>query len=213
MTGWRAVRADLVRRLTAREWRARETLPPETALAAHYGVARGTVNRALQSLAEDGVVERRRRAGTIVAARPVRHAKLRVPLVREMVEATGARYGWQLSRLSRADGAVRVRGAHLADGAAFLLEDRSINLAVVPSAATADFARESPNAFLVATVPVSRGTLNLFAGGATAAEAATFGVAPGTALLRGERETFLDGALVTRVRLVHRPGHTLTLEL
>lgn len=45
-------------------------LPPERALAADLGVARVTVVAAYDLLREDGLVERRRGSGTVVAARP-----------------------------------------------------------------------------------------------------------------------------------------------
>jgi len=41
-------------------------LPPEEELARDLGVSRATVRAALQSLAEDGIVSRRRRHGTVV---------------------------------------------------------------------------------------------------------------------------------------------------
>ena len=47
-------------------------LPPESALAAQLGVSRTTVRAALQSLAADGLVTRRRRHGTVVNAHLLR---------------------------------------------------------------------------------------------------------------------------------------------
>ena len=45
-------------------------IPGEEALAREFGCARATVNRALRDLAEAGVLERRRKAGTRVALQP-----------------------------------------------------------------------------------------------------------------------------------------------
>ena len=74
MTGFREIRDTLVERIRAGQLRAGEFLPSEIELAAEFGVARATVSRALGDLAEAGVVERRRRAGTRVALAPVRRA-------------------------------------------------------------------------------------------------------------------------------------------
>lgn len=43
-----------------------DRLPPEADLAAQLGVSRTTIRAALQSLAEDGIITRRRRHGTVV---------------------------------------------------------------------------------------------------------------------------------------------------
>ncbi len=76
--GWEALRETFAGRIRAREWPPGALIPPETQLAADYGVARATVNRALQSLAEDGLIERRKRAGTRVAELPARRARLEI---------------------------------------------------------------------------------------------------------------------------------------
>lgn len=66
-------------------------LPPEAELAREMGVSRTTVRAALQTLAEDGIVSRRRRHGTIVNARML-HGSLplnRLLSFRELVEQSG----------------------------------------------------------------------------------------------------------------------------
>jgi len=66
-------------------------LPPEERLARDMGVSRATVRAALQSLAEDGIVSRRRRHGTVVNEAVLRGT---VPLnrfasFRDLVEQSG----------------------------------------------------------------------------------------------------------------------------
>ena len=66
-------------------------LPPEAELAEQLGVSRATVRAALQTLAEDGVVSRRRRHGTVINEHMLRGS---VPLnrllsFREVVEQSG----------------------------------------------------------------------------------------------------------------------------
>jgi DNA-binding GntR family transcriptional regulator len=53
----RQVEADLRRRCTSGEWAPGERLPAVADLAAHYGVARNTVIKALRRLADDGLIE------------------------------------------------------------------------------------------------------------------------------------------------------------
>lgn len=66
-------------------------LPPEAALARRLGVSRATVRAALQTLADDGLVSRRRRHGTVINERTLRGE---LPLNRlvsflELVEQSG----------------------------------------------------------------------------------------------------------------------------
>jgi GntR family transcriptional regulator len=58
------VEADLRRRLTADEWASGEPLPTVADLAEHYGVARGTVARALRTLEAESLVRIIPRWGT-----------------------------------------------------------------------------------------------------------------------------------------------------
>ena len=71
------------------QWQPGDLIPGEVELADEFGCARATVNRALQDLADAGLVERKRKAGTRVALNPVRKVTVEVPVVRQDVE--GAR--------------------------------------------------------------------------------------------------------------------------
>lgn len=61
-----ALAAALRHRIVAAEWPPGTPLPAETSLAAEHGVALGTLRRALELLAEQGLIERRHGKGTFV---------------------------------------------------------------------------------------------------------------------------------------------------
>jgi len=61
-----ALAAALRHRIVAGEWPPGTPLPAETSLAAEHGVALGTLRRALELLAEQGMIERRHGKGTFV---------------------------------------------------------------------------------------------------------------------------------------------------
>ena len=63
----RQLRDLLMARIEGGEWSPGTYLPPETRLADEYGVAVGTLRKALLDLATDGVVVRRQGKGTVVA--------------------------------------------------------------------------------------------------------------------------------------------------
>ena len=218
--GWRQIREEVLRRIHARDWPPGAEIPKEVDLAAELGCARGTVNRALRALAEEGVLERRRRAGTRVARRPAFHARLRIPVIREEIEAAGARYGYRV--LSREIGAAEagehalggpymlcVAALHEAGGAPYALEERRIDLDTVPDAADADFSAASPNEWLLEHVPYTHGALSFDAAAASEPAARALACEPGRPLLRMRRTTWDGMRAVTSVVLTYRPGHAV----
>ena len=219
--GWEAIRTEVLRRIRVRDWPPGATIPTEEELAVEFGVARATVNRALRELAAAGVLERKRRAGTRVAALPVRKATLDIPVIRQEVEARGQGHSFRLlvqenrgvpvpvgSKLGIAAGErmIWIETLHLADGQPFVYETRWLNPAVLPLQAP-DFAEISVNEWLVAHVGYALGDIAFSACGATAREAEVMGVAEGAALFITERSTWSAEAPITSVRLVHAPGY------
>lgn len=219
--GWEDIRAEVLRRIRVRDWPLGAMIPTEEDLAIEFGCARATVNRALRELAQAGVLERRRKAGTRVAALPVRKATLDIPVIRQEVAARGQTYSFRLleqtlalppvpvaSRLGAAAGLrmIYLETLHLADGQPFVFEQRWLNPAVLPQP-TPDFAAVSANEWLVAHLSYATGDIAFFASGASLREAAVMGVAPGEALFITERSTWGPQDPITFVRLAHAPGY------
>ena len=71
-------------------------IPGDFTLSEEFGCARATVNRALRELARDGVIERKRKAGTRIKSAPPRHARFVIPRIREEIETTGFDYRYAL---------------------------------------------------------------------------------------------------------------------
>ena len=223
------MQTEVLRRLHTRVWKPGELLPSEADLAAEFGCARTTVNRALQAIADAGLLERRRRGGTRVVVHPERKATFSIPVIRQQVEQQGHTYGYQLlsRRVARPGKSVQdkmqltkgtkvlfARAVHTASKRPFVLENRWIDLSVVPAAAEADFASQSPNEWLVENVPFSGGNLVLGAGNASDAEAQVLDCQPQTALFSAERTTRnTQGATITFVQLVYAPGYQMTIDL
>jgi GntR family histidine utilization transcriptional repressor len=164
------IAGEVRRRIVEREWRQGDRIPDEADLATEFGVARATVNKALQLLADEGILDRRRRAGTRVAVNPVRKATLTIPIIREQVEQAGMTYSHRVvtrrrrgapgavaGRLGLAAGAplIHLRTVHYADGRPFQLEDRWLNPAALPEVAGVDFGRVNANEWLVRNAPSS----------------------------------------------------------
>lgn len=225
---WRDVRERVNGWVLAGDYRPGDKLPRDEDIATELGCARSTVHRAMRDLAEAGLIERRRKGGTVVRPDPVTRATLEIPVIRSEVEASGAVHGYRLIRsvagvpgrdiLARMETAgveqmLRVEALHLADGLPYIREDRWISLATVPEIETVDLTRESANEWLVRNRPYSRCDLDVYAAEAGAEDAALFGVRPGAALLVIERTTWIDDAPITTVRAMTRPGYRLSARI
>ena len=222
---WQSVRAEALRRIRTRAWAPGALIPNEADLATELNCARTTVNRALRDLAEAGLLERRRKAGTRVALTPLRKATLEIPQIQQEIEARGGRYDYALivRMLTLAPKPVRdrmglpnkarllhVRSLHLSDGAPWLYEDRWTNPDPVPEILRADLERISANAWLVQNVPYTRGELTLCALPADDETAMALNCPPGAALFVMERITWLGSVPITFVMQYHAPGHRIS---
>ncbi|WP_112322867.1 GntR family transcriptional regulator [Oceanibium sediminis] len=221
------VKADLLDQIARGALQPGSQMPNETDLAESYGCARATVNRAMRELADEGIIERKRRAGTRVRMAPIRQARFSIPIVREEIEALGARYryalvarevlavpDWLLGRLGLGKGqeVLHLVCMHYADGVPYQHEDRWINPALVPDVAEADFAQTGPNEWLVGAIPFSNAEISFMAVDADRDMAEHLGCREGDALFRTERTTWLQEKAITFVRLTYRRGHRMTTQ-
>ncbi len=224
-TTYRDIKADILRKITKGDWRPGASIPNEIELAASYGVARATVNRAMRELAEEGIIERKRKAGSKVRMSPLRRARFDIPLVRREIEDQGQAYRYALisSAVEPAPDWLRARlnldamtdvlhlvCMHFADGSPYQYEDRWINLALLAEAREADFSVQGPNEWLVAAVPFSDAEISFSAASADQSLANHLSCSPGDPLFQLERSTWWQDKAVTYVRLVYRPGHRMT---
>ncbi|MFN4101150.1 MAG: UTRA domain-containing protein [Pararhodobacter sp.] len=219
--GWQEIRDEALRRIHARDWPPGARIPDEADLAAEWGCARATVNRALRDLAAAGYLERRRKGGTSVPLTPVRRATLSIPLIRQDIAARGQVPGYRLlaDRLETPPEAVRavfgtaslrhVQALHSADGAPFCLEDRWLDPQLAEGVS---FITLSANEWLVGNVAFTEGTLAFHAVPADAGLAAALDCAEGAALLALQRLT-RGVTPVTWVRLIYPPGHRVEAAL
>ena len=174
---WQAVQDEVRRRIARRVWKPGDYIPHEAELAREFGCARATVNRALRELAEEGLLDRRRKAGTRVALNPVRRARIDIQVIREEIEAKGAAFpsrGFSSGSCARrrpisvtgwARGAgqamLHLRTLYTADGAPYVHEDRWVNPEAVPAVLDETFSDISPNEWLVREVPFEGGRFHI----------------------------------------------------
>ena len=136
------------------------------------------------------------------------------------IPARGQRYGYQClgsatipagedtarqMRLLPGARVQHVRCLHSADGQPVELEERWINLALLPAVSQADFTAEGPGGWLLRQTPWTEAEHTVSAVNADPVLAACLGIEPGAACLVLERRTFQGDDVVTLARLTH-PG-------
>lgn len=211
--GWQDIQAEALRRIQSREWPPGSQIPKEAELAEELGCARATVNRALRALAEDGWLERRRRAGTRVALSPQRRAQMVVPVLRQEIEGAGKSYNHSVLRDEINAFERKLHTLHLADDVPYAVEERMIDLKVLSEAATQDFNTISANEWLVQNAPFDHGTMEYGAEAAGTFEATHLDCTKGRPLLILTRETFSEAGRITWVRTAYAPQHQVRLNI
>ncbi len=214
------IRRAIEDRIISGDLQPGDRISGEEDLAAEHGVSRMTVNKALSSLAEAGLIVRRRRAGSFVASPKAQETILEIHDIKSEILNAGQRYRHAVvarhSRVATAAERARLslplRGRvlalcvqHFADDRPYVIEDRLISIAAVPEAMTVDFSDTPPGTWLLERIPWTDARHTIRAINAPADVAAMLDLARGTACLVIDRVTWRSGAPVTSVRLTY-PG-------
>lgn len=218
------IQADVEAKICSGRWPPGHRIPFEHELMEKYGCSRMTVSKALSALAKRGLIQRRRRVGSIVGT-PTHHAAvLEIPDIQGDILRRKRAYRFALlSRTERApqtDSEIELAAGgrllelqcvHFEDDAPFALEERLISLAAVPSAAEIDFSQVAPGTWLLSHVPWSEAEHTITAVTASTTLARRLKIEPRSACLSLERRTWKRGQPVTHVRQLF-PGarHSLT---
>lgn len=215
------IRRALEKPILDGRWAPGVKLPSEHELTSLTGASRMTVNKALHRMADDGLIVRRRKAGTFVAKPADDHAVMTIADLAEEIAAAGHVYGYELlsRRMTRTPAALiaelelpkpepvlALTALHLADGKPAVFEERWILLVSVPSAEHADFSTMAPGRFLLAETAWTRARHIISAVDVAGSPARSLGIAAGAACLVVERTTWRERRPVTFVRLTY-PGH------
>lgn len=208
---WLQIRRALAQAVLSGEWAAGTRIPSELVLTGHYQTSRMTVNKAIQSLASEGLVARRPRIGTIVTGRARERPVLEIWDAADAVRREGGRYGYRLLECeavaSGLDGlpSIRILCLHLSDDQPFQLEERLVNRAAAPALACELLRDVSPGQWLLANVPWTDARHSITARQASQAVARHLALEEGAACLLVERRTWNDDTPVTLGRFWY-PG-------
>lgn len=217
------IRGEIEGRILSGEWRPGFRIPFEHELMAQYGCSRMTVHKAISELAGQGLLIRRRRAGSFVASPRIHSAVLDISDIQAEILQRGQAYAYELleqrirppadpeeETLAAGEDLLSITSLHRAGGAGFAFEERVISLASVPDARTVDFSLVAPGAWLLDHVPWTEAEHRISAENAKGRAAAVLGITAGAACLILERRTWRGENGVTAVRQTF-PGHLYDL--
>lgn len=210
------IRRDIEGNIRSGAWPPGYRIPFEHELMVEYGCSRMTVNKVLTVLADAGMIERRRRAGSFVA-RPHPHIEqvaLDIPDIPIEVAARGHQYRFQLlhrrqrkprrgiaqeAEVAEGGTVLALQSLHLADGRPLALETRVINPLMAPQVLEMDFSATPPGSWLLQHVNWTRAEHRISAVGADAGQAQLLQVAVNTPCLMIQRQTWRGEHPVTFV--------------
>ncbi|WP_338014583.1 GntR family transcriptional regulator [Rhodophyticola sp. CCM32] len=179
----------------------------------------------MRELVDEGILERKRKAGTKVKSFPTRRAQFSIPIIGEEITDTGAAYrynlierqvitspDWLRSRMDIPKGTeiLHLQCMHFSDNNPYQFEERWINLAAIPQAKECDFENIGPNEWLVREVPFTDGRLVFSATNASSRLAKLLNTTDGTAVFTVERMTWLNKKNVTYARLYFSRDYKMT---
>lgn len=217
------IRSDIEERILSGEWPPGFRIPFEHELMAQYGCSRMTVNKVLTTLAENGLIERRRRAGSFVAKRSPEqeYVTLEIPDIGLAMSARQRRHEYRLlsrkvrfpmagdfaeTTMAAGGELLLIDGVHLADGQPVAVEHRLVNATSVPEALNVDFNQTPPGTWLLQEVSWTRGEYRIGAESVSETDAVILGCPAGTPCLVLERRTWRGDAPVTWARQLFLAG-------
>ncbi len=221
------VRAHLTEGIAEGRWKAGEAIPSEGELAAHFGVAIGTIRKAVDNLVAQGALVRRQGKGTFVTAHDGRRLMFHFfhivgadgsrayPEVRTVSFERGRAGASEAAALAlpRDERVIRIRNVLSLDGQPVVVDDLTLPAALFPGLTERIFAARDNTIYHLFQsrygINVLRTDERLRAVLAAGAPAALLGVAAGSPLLEIRRValTFRDRPVELRVSLVNTASH------
>lgn len=221
------IQRDIESKIMSGQWAPGDRIPNESEFMKQYQCSRMTVNRVLSRLSEHGLIVRRRKAGSFVAA-PRNDSAMFMEIRDFAREAAGQgrkyRHEILLRRIERLSDArahslrldpglsvLRVLCLHVLDDQPNAYEDRVISLDKVGAVRGEYFETVPPGTWLLGHVPWSEARHTIRAVNADATLAGILGIAEQMACLVLNRRTWHLGEFVTDVDITYPgEGHELT---
>lgn len=208
------MQTELETRILSGQWHTGYRIPTEKELAQRYGCSRTTVSKVLMLLAQKGLIESRKRAGSFVRRPPAQSIILQILDPESVARTRGEPYRYEfIDQVSRpatsrdrtclkiprrqACLVLSVVCRHFIGARVYCHEERLFNLSLLPAAAGVDFSARAPGDWLIDFMPWRSGDTIIGADKASDALASALEVAVGSPVVTIERLIHANGSAIS----------------
>ncbi|MBT1065911.1 histidine utilization repressor [Bowmanella sp. Y26] len=222
---YQQIKSHILQRIETGRWQEGDAVPSENQLAGEFGVSRMTARRALQELAEQGVLQRTQGAATCVAPLKSQSSMLQIRNIADEIRERQHNHRAQVIELAEIQ-ADKALAAHLAlpvgsqlyyslichwqDDEPLQLEQRFVNPALAPDYLEQDFSALTPHEYLCTAAPLTEAEHKVEAMLADALSVQYLQLQVGAPCLRLHRTTWSRDGVVSHALLTH-PGEKYQL--
>lgn len=225
MAKFSAIKQHIYRKIASGEWPEHHPVSSENALAEQFSVSRMTARRALQELAEEGLVVRSKGSGTYVAPIKSQTSFMAIRNIADEIRQRGHEYSAQVHVLRHERATAQVADmlqvrehtqvfhsviTHCEDGIPVQVEERYVNPEIVPKYLRQDYRQITPHEYLCAISPLTEASHVIEAVTPSATVAQWLQLDKPEPCLRIQRRTWSEQGVVTYALLTH-PGSRFTL--
>ena len=214
---YRTVKSFILEKIRSGTWVDGHRVPSEAELMKQFGLSRMTVHRALRELTVEQALIRIQGVGTFVAASKYQSTVVEIQNIADEIRARGHLHSAEVvllqeekagetgPRLGIAPGAKLYHSVilHRESGVPIQLEDRFVNPAVASDYLEQDFARTTPNEYLMRVAPLERVEYAIEAAIPDAETRRLLAMRASEPCLVLHRKTWSQGAVASVAKLAH----------
>lgn len=225
MAKFSGIKQHLYRKIASGEWPENHPVSSENALAKQFAVSRMTARRALQDLADEGLVIRTQGSGTYVAPIKSQTSFMAIRNIADEIRARGHEYDAEVHVLKQVSATAVVAEqlelvagepvfhsviTHYENGVAVQVEERFVNPKLVPRYLKQNFSNRPPHDYLCEVTPLTEASHQIEAIAPQQSVCQWLELERPEPCLRINRRTWCADGVVTYAVLTH-PGSRFQL--
>ncbi len=225
MAKYSVIKQHIYSKIASGEWPEQHPVSSENALAQQFSVSRMTARRALQELADEGLVIRSKGSGTYVAPLKSQTSFMAIRNIADEIRSRDHEYSARIHVLRQIPASLQIAEqlhledgdnvfysviTHLENGVPVQVEERYVNPALAAQYLDQDFNQITPHEYLIVEAPLTEASHQIEAISPSAQACEWLQLNKPEPCLRIVRRTWSDQGVVTYAILTH-PGSRFVL--